>query len=142
MEFKMRVVRNIGIGSESSFGKPGTIHIVRDGEFTDLNETEWCINPNTVEHLNNWLSTTSYATEFELVECFESNVKDIVTDNVNHPKHYTSGKYECIDVIEDWGLGYCLGNAIKYICRHDKKGTPREDIDKAIWYLERYKESL
>lgn len=58
-------------------------------------------------------------------------------DYVNSPKHYTQGRYECIDVIEDWGLGYHLGNAIKYICRSDHKGNKQKDLEKAIWYLER-----
>ncbi len=61
-------------------------------------------------------------------------------DEVNHPAHYTHGKYECVDVIEDWKLPWHLGNALKYICRADHKGDPIEDIKKAIWYLQRYAE--
>lgn len=38
-------------------------------------------------------------------------------EQVNHPSHYNQGKYEVIDVIEDWKLGFCLGNAVKYIAR-------------------------
>ncbi len=58
----------------------------------------------------------------------------------NHPPHYNFGKYEVIEVIEDWKLGFHLGNAVKYISRCGKKGigTEGEDIRKAIWYLERY----
>ncbi|WP_154695295.1 DUF3310 domain-containing protein [Clostridium botulinum] len=56
---------------------------------------------------------------------------------VNHPKHYNTGKYEVIDVIEDWNLNFNLGNAIKYIGRSDHKGNKKEDLKKAIWYLER-----
>lgn len=63
-------------------------------------------------------------------------------DVVNHPPHYTHGKIECIDVIEDWKLGYHLGNALKYICRAKHKGAPKQDLDKAIWYLTRYKDRL
>ena len=58
-------------------------------------------------------------------------------DNVNHPSHYNSGNIEVIDAIEDWNLGFCLGNAVKYIARADHKGKPIEDLEKAIWYLER-----
>ena len=57
--------------------------------------------------------------------------------NVNSPKHYTSGKYEVIDVIEDWDLNFRLANTIKYIARHKHKGKPLEDLKKALWYLER-----
>lgn len=56
---------------------------------------------------------------------------------VNSPKHYNNGKYECIDVIEDWDLDFCLGNAVKYICRAEYKGNYKQDIEKAIWYLQR-----
>lgn len=58
-------------------------------------------------------------------------------DAVNHPKHYNFGKYEVIDVIEDWQLGFCLGNTVKYIARAGKKGDRLEDLKKAAWYLAR-----
>ena len=60
-------------------------------------------------------------------------------DNVNHPKHYTSGKIEVIDFIEDKGLNYHRGNAIKYIVRAGIKDKAKEveDLQKAVWYLER-----
>ncbi len=58
-------------------------------------------------------------------------------DPVNHPKHYTHGQYEAIDVIEDWGLSYHEGNALKYICRAKFKGNYVEDLKKAVWYLQR-----
>ena len=58
-------------------------------------------------------------------------------DVVNSPKHYTAGKYEVIDVIEDWDLNFRLANTIKYIARHKHKGKPLEDLKKALWYLQR-----
>lgn len=54
---------------------------------------------------------------------------------VAHPAHYTTGKIEVIDFILDQKLGYCLGNAIKYICRCNHKGDKRTDLEKAIQYL-------
>lgn len=56
-------------------------------------------------------------------------------DMVNHPKHYTTGKYEVIEVIEDWKLDFHCGNAVKYIARAQHKGQFEQDIQKAIWYL-------
>lgn len=70
----------------------------------------------------------------------------IIFDSVNHPMHYESGKYECIDVMaEAIGLedtkGFCLCNAFKYIYRCTKKHTtPVEDVKKAIWYLKKFLE--
>jgi hypothetical protein len=60
-------------------------------------------------------------------------------DIVNCPPHYYAGtRWECIDVIEVYHLGYHLGNAFRYLVRHQHKGTPRQDLEKAVWYLESY----
>ena len=60
-------------------------------------------------------------------------------DNVNHPAHYggEDSLYEAIKVIEAWDLGFNLGNTIKYISRAGKKGSKKEDLQKAAWYLNR-----
>jgi hypothetical protein len=58
-------------------------------------------------------------------------------DLVNKPPHYTTGGIETIDFIEAKGLGYNLGNVVKYITRADHKGNRIEDLQKAKWYLER-----
>lgn len=62
-----------------------------------------------------------------------------MADTVNHPPHYGGGEnpYEAIKVIEAWGLGFCLGNVVKYISRASKKGALVEDLKKARWYLDR-----
>ena len=60
-----------------------------------------------------------------------------MSEAVNHPAHYNVGKIEVIDAIEDWGLNFSLGNAVKYIARADHKGKPVEDLEKARWYIER-----
>lgn len=79
--------------------------------------------------------------EKELIE--EMNKQPIiVSDSVNHPSHYTHGKIETIDKIEDvLGLegfqAYCVGNAIKYLDRYKLKNG-FEDIKKAKRYLEFY----
>ena len=58
-------------------------------------------------------------------------------DPVSHPDHYTFGKYEVIDVIEDWGLDFCRANALKYIARAGRKENEVQDLKKAVWYLQR-----
>jgi hypothetical protein len=65
-------------------------------------------------------------------------------DPVNHPSHYTFGKIEVIDAIEDWKLPYHLGNSVKYIARAGRKDPKKtiEDLSKAAWYLSRYIEKL
>ena len=53
-----------------------------------------------------------------------------MTEAVNHPAHYggADNTYEAIKVIEAWQLGFCLGNAVKYISRAGKKGDALEDL--------------
>ena len=67
-------------------------------------------------------------------------MSDGSNDPVNHPNHYTyaGDAYECIKVLEAWGLGLHLGNCVKYICRAGRKGDALEDLRKARWYLDRY----
>jgi len=61
-----------------------------------------------------------------------------MSEQVNHPDHYQSAAgIEAIDVIEAFGLGFCLGNAVKYILRAGKKGPALTDLQKARWYLDR-----
>lgn len=67
-----------------------------------------------------------------------------MSNNVNHPSHYNQGGIECIDALAAATIGlegiqaFCTANAIKYLWRWKRKnGT--EDIDKAIWYLNRLK---
>lgn len=60
-------------------------------------------------------------------------------DMVNHPPHYNAGNIEVIDFIEDQEhLGYHLLQAIRYITRSPFKGSEQQDLDKAIWYLNRH----
>lgn len=68
---------------------------------------------------------------------WKTNVGEV--DAVNRPAHYTDGKIEVIDFIEDKKLGFCLGNAVKYISRAGKKDPTKEveDLRKAAWYIDR-----
>ena len=70
-----------------------------------------------------------------------------MSDPVNHPLHYNSCSLETIEVIEG-GMtyiekcAYLRGNAIKYLSRYRYKGAPVQDLDKAIWYLQRLRETV
>lgn len=75
------------------------------------------------------------------IEDYEEN------DVVNHPAHYTSGKMECIDIVDvmtddKQGLeAFCTGNIVKYLYRYNKKGGV-EDVKKAEWYFKKLIEVL
>lgn len=61
-------------------------------------------------------------------------------DNVNHPKHYTNRKHECIDeMIAMFGresvIAFCKCNAWKYRYRAGSKGNYEEDMEKSDWYV-------
>ena len=65
-------------------------------------------------------------------------------DSVNHPAHYTAGKTEVIEVLEDWVkagpdpvLGGLQWQVIKSLSRMWLKDNPYEDARKAQWYLNR-----
>lgn len=73
-------------------------------------------------------------------DCWDRKVEE--QDIINHPSHYQTGKYECIDVmIETQGIEatkhFCKCNAFKYLWRADKKNG-LEDIKKAQWYINKY----
>tara|TARA_R110002051_G_scaffold296187_1_gene362201 strand:+ start:47 stop:307 length:261 start_codon:yes stop_codon:yes gene_type:complete len=64
-------------------------------------------------------------------------------DDVNHPKHYTSGKLEALEIIEDATNGlngleaFSMGSALKYLIRFDKKNDPIQDLRKSVFYINR-----
>lgn len=82
----------------------------------------------------------------EMIRSSNSNldIPETEADPVSHPSHYTDGKIEVIDYIEDKHLGFHLGNAVKYISRAGKKDPNKliEDLEKARWYLDREIERL
>lgn len=60
-------------------------------------------------------------------------------NKVNHPAHYggESNPFEPIKIIEHYDLNFMLGNCIKYVLRAGKKGNKLEDLEKALWNLQR-----
>lgn len=79
-----------------------------------------------------------------MIEITEKDLVPVDLDNVNHPSHYETGKFECIDVmLETQGAedvkAFCICNAMKYLYRHKKKNGV-EDVKKAKWCLDKYLE--
>ena len=71
--------------------------------------------------------------------------RELVEDMVNHPPHYNQSGIECLDAIQaatDEGFEYYLqGNVMKYLWRYRYKNGI-EDIDKAIFYLNKLRKVL
>ena len=61
-------------------------------------------------------------------------------DNQVGGAHYKDMPFQPIEFITANNLGFCEGNAIKYICRYKSKGGI-QDLDKAIHYIQLLKES-
>jgi len=79
------------------------------------------------------------------VDCKHFTLKESPDkEMVDHPAHYNTGKYEVIDVLEDWGFEpeFSAACVIKYVARHMHKGNPLRDLRKAKWYLNRLIEML
>lgn len=96
------------------------------------------------EFLSPCYSNIKINADYEIVFGNKPKEEPTPTDNINSPSHYTYGKIECIDFIQDKQLNFCLGNAIKYIVRaghkHSDSLTDKEkaieDLKKAVKYLE------
>lgn len=76
----------------------------------------------------------------------EENIKTKF-DPVNHPQHYADSKVECIDaMVQVFGkeavMNYCLINSFKYEWRRKDKDNESQDVQKALWYFDKYKELL
>jgi hypothetical protein len=73
----------------------------------------------------------------KMISMIHGETFNLTMDKIN-PEHYKS-KIQAIEVIEEWDLSFCLGNCVKYIARAGKKesSTTKEDLEKAIWYLQR-----
>lgn len=77
----------------------------------------------------------------------EHRLEDMAPDDVNHPSHYTQGGIECIDALQaalspSEFQGFCRGNAMKYLWRMGLKGYAKQDMEKAIWYINRCLQTL
>ena len=101
---------------------------------------------------DNWLSLDQYkATEEELEHPFWNDgiVGFSGNDAVNSPSHYTQGTQEAIDIIEEAidaapsvQAGMLQAQVLKYLLRLWHKDNPRQDAEKARWYLSRLIDSL
>jgi hypothetical protein len=76
-----------------------------------------------------------YLLEVQWAKGVKSTASEI--DVVNNPPHYTDhpSGVECIQITEH--MNYCLGNAVKYIWRADLKNDAIEDLEKAVFYIQR-----
>ena len=115
-------------------------------EYCDKHSCDECVLSDVVRTSTSGLRSCYSIVNSDDKRIIEENY-DIIfgkSTNVDHPSHYNQGGIECIDaMVAAFGKeaveNFCLCNAFKYVWRNrDKNGF--EDIDKAIWYLEKIKE--
>jgi hypothetical protein len=88
--------------------------------------------------------TMRYA-DFQALTTPEERAADAILEAVNHPAHYGGDTpHEVIKCLAAWGLesDAFLWNAVKYIARAGKKGSAKQDLQKAVWYLNKRIESI
>ena len=137
------------------------LHCEYDDRYADMKENKTMTYREFLDEFSNWMDgkpSNIMSTDGELKQwqndIMERNSimsKEEVqaflkpkNDPVNHSSHYTDGKIEVIDFIEDKRLNFHLANAVKYISRAGKKDPSKEveDLKKARWYLDRYIQKL
>ena len=86
-------------------------------------------------HKGNWI---------EDLDCpFHHPKHGTSNDPVNHPSHYTFGRFEVIDVLQDWfPTNPLLWQIVKYVARAQHKGNMLQDLKKAQFYLNKAIEQL
>tara|TARA_R110000744_G_scaffold32140_1_gene75334 strand:+ start:749 stop:1141 length:393 start_codon:yes stop_codon:yes gene_type:complete len=123
-----------------------------------MTRQEWVSKVSDIEYGSNssgrseenYKITSKYPTQEEIIDYnrkensnYSASIDGpgelIDSEMVDHPTHYggENNPYEAIKVIEEWGLGFNLGNVIKYISRVGKKLDTLEDLEKASWYINR-----
>jgi hypothetical protein len=127
--FPIQSVYNVKHKLRAAETKPKIVTLVGSSNKSIMEQ----LNPDIPVYKDSVTNVTSTKLR-EMIEMIEKP-----SDPVNNPTHYTDGGIETIDYIEAKGLGYHLGNAVKYISRAGKKGTNQglEDLRKAQWYLAR-----
>ena len=91
---------------------------------------------NVTEKVHDKISAWKFA-YYTILNSDSEQINTEQPDMVNHPKHYNVEGYEVIDIIDAFKLNFNMGNALKYLLRADRKGNKEQDINKAIWYLQR-----
>ena len=137
-----------GIYFESNIndGNDALIDVIKNGEMiVGFTANIFSINKLDNSVVNGRIITTYFTKDpkdsVAKIYTIDGEEINMSNDPVNHPSHYTDGKYEVIDFIEDYDLDddFYMANAVKYICRAGKKDPDKrnEDLQKALWYLQR-----
>lgn len=122
-----------------TYAKDRMLREIKNGILEKNFNNDFVISPLTIsqnEFYNNQLKKIDQMLDICNKQVRENDyIKN--KEMINHPQHYNMGKFEAIDVIEDWQLNFNLGNTVKYISRAGHKDDIIQDLKKALWYLDR-----
>lgn len=139
--FEVTSVNNIGVRASNS--RISSLHL-GDREYVIHRKAGEEASPYTCECCGDICDDLTEYRGYCSEECHDDfNGLEQTQDTINSPNHYTQGKFETIEIIEeitkgysDGYVAYCVGNALKYLARAPfKHGEPSEDISKAAKYL-------
>lgn len=105
-----------------------------------LEASEDMMRTNSNEERKRMLTEKTIQVTEKLSSTFHKLASHDSKETVDHPPHYGGNTvYEVIKVLEAWQLDFHLGNVVKYVARSGKKDKTREleDLEKALWYLNR-----
>ena len=108
----------------------------RGKEYFIIEETDSTMKNKDTKDFPTIISTEELAKHL-----YDSLDLDKKPEMVNHPKHYGGDTtYECIKVLHNWMnkdeyFGFCKGNALKYLCRAGQKDETKQELQKAVWYI-------
>jgi hypothetical protein len=129
---------NEGKGRKPILFKKSMVNALKNYTPKELDELAW-----VVEDTKEQFETEFNKTDIEIV--VEEECKDkyeyTYIQTVDHPHHYNKTQLEVIDAIEVWGLDFSEGNVVKYLLRAKHKNNAKEDLEKALWYVQRLLEN-
>ena len=125
-----------GKGRKPLLYKKSMVNLVKDMTPIQLNELGDAVE-DTREQVEDFIKS-----DIELVVEEDCKHKYSYEQSVNHPSHYNKTQLEVIDAIDIWGLDFSEGNVIKYLLRAKQKNNAREDLEKALWYVQRLLDNL
>ena len=128
---------NEGKGRKPLLYKKSMVNLVKDMTPIQLNELGDVVE-DTREQFENQFNKS----DIEAVVEEDCKHKYSYEQSVNHPSHYNKTQLEVIDAIDIWGLDFSEGIVIKYLLRAKHKNNAREDLEKALWYVQRLLDNL
>ena len=127
---------NEGKGRKPLLYKKSMVNLIKDMTPIQLNELGDIVE-DTKEQVEDFIKS-----DIEVVVEEDCKHKYSYEQSVNHPSHYNKTQLEVIDAIDIWGLDFSEGNVIKYLLRAKHKNNAREDLEKALWYVQRLLDNL